>query len=248
MNNYYVAKSYAELPREGEVYIVDKKLYVNVRLKSGKIKTVRAYTEKEYNKLYAVSRSNESVVQNKETALNSQKNALGFVNGYITIFRKNGMDEDNSYFRRSPARYARWWGWYIVSSEPLPDDLPEDAEPVILKWEMVGNPNGTLKPDAEVESIVGNLLNSYQFNVSIGQRLELEVTVDKNIPIDTKYGHSTFHRFLDSEGNIYIWTTKSKSWSVGMTRHIRGTVKETKFYQGEPQIVLSCCLEIKKES
>ena len=47
-----VAKSYQDLETVGDVFISSGKQYVNVKLKSGKIKSVRYYTEAEYYKMY----------------------------------------------------------------------------------------------------------------------------------------------------------------------------------------------------
>lgn len=240
-----VARSYQQLEQIGEPYISNGKQYVNLRFKNGNVKPARWYTDSEYKKLYGES----AVSSSTDPYYKPQKDVLGFVNGYITIFRKDGMNEENEYFKLGKAfRYCRWWGWYVCSNEALPEDLPADAEPVVLKWELVGNPNGELKPDAEVECAIGNFLYpsaEHEFNVSIGQRIELTVTIEKNIPLENNYGVSNLHRMIDADGNIYIWITSAKNWAADTVHHIRGTVKDTKEYKGEPQIVLTRCMEVK---
>ena len=47
-----VAKSYQELEIVGDVFVSSGRQYVNVKLKSGKTKTVRWYTDSEYRKMY----------------------------------------------------------------------------------------------------------------------------------------------------------------------------------------------------
>lgn len=241
-----VARSYQSLEQVGEPYISNGKQYVNLRFKNGNVKPARWYSDSEYKKLYgelAVSGSTDPYHK-------PQKDVLGFVNGYITIFRKDGMNEENEYFKLGKMfRYCRWWGWYVCSNEALPEDLPADAEPVVLNWEIVGNPNGKLKPEAEVERAVGNLLyppTEHEFNVSIGQRIELTLTVEKNIPLENNYGVSNLYRMLDANGNVYIWITGVKNWAVDTVHHIRGTIKDTKEYKGEPQIILKNCREVIK--
>lgn len=241
-----VAKSYQDLEIIGDVFVSSGRQYVNVKLKSGKTKTVRWYSDKEYAKMYPEA---PAVSHSTDPYYKPQKDVLGFVNGYITIFRGDGMNEENEYFKMGKMfRYCRWWGWYVCSNEALPEDLPAEADPVVLKWEIVGNPDGKLRPDAEVERAVGNLLYppvAHEFNVSIGQRIELTVTVEKNIPLENNYGVSHLHRMITEDGNIYVWTTAAKNWSVGSEHHIRGTIKDLRDYKGEPQIILTRCIEVK---
>ena len=76
--NIFVAKSYQKLPQIGEAYIAaNNKLYINIQMSSGKIKTVRAYTEAEYAKMYG-EKVNEPLSEFK-----CQKKILGFENGYL---------------------------------------------------------------------------------------------------------------------------------------------------------------------
>ena len=86
----------------------------------------------------------------------NQDKALGFNKGYITIFK--GENED--WFEKSIARYARFWGWYIPSTEEIPKDLPDDLIPITLNWDLVGI-GDRLKPEKEVEKIIKELKNNY---------------------------------------------------------------------------------------
>lgn len=244
MSQFFVAKSYENWFKMGEAFISNNKYYFNVKSPQGKVKTVRAYNSKEYKKLYGTQ------INKIDKYYKTQKEILGFTKGFVWIFKPEiGMDENNEYFRKSTARYHRIYGWYFISDEVLPEDLPADAEPVVLNWELVGNPNGKLKPEAEVEYAVGNLLyppTEHEFNVSIGQRIELTLTVEKNILLENNYGVSNLHRMLDANGNVYIWITGAKNWAIDTVHHIRGTVKDTKEYKGEPQIILKNCREVIK--
>lgn len=61
------------------------------------------------------------------------KKLLGFDKDYITVFK--GITKQNrEYFARSNARYAWFFGWYVVSTEELPP-LPEGVEPMRLYWD-----------------------------------------------------------------------------------------------------------------
>ena len=55
---------------------------------------------------------------------------------------------------RAIARYTRWWGWYIISTEEVPADLPEGITPIQLPWELVGQEDGNLKPEHLVKEAV----------------------------------------------------------------------------------------------
>ena len=236
-----VAKSYQNLEIIGDVFTSSGRQYVNVKLKSGKIKTVRWYSESEYNKMYpAVSAS-------PDREFGPQKIALGFSKGYITIF-KGDTYSNLDWFRLSIARYARWWGWYIASTDEIPADLPEGLVPVQITWEQVGQEDGYLKPDHLVKEAVESIIyepSTSEFVGSIGERINIEVIVKKNIELDGKYGRSQMHIMGDAEGNSYVWTTSAKNWAVGTTRHIRGTVKDHRVYRNEKQTVLNRCSEVK---
>lgn len=239
-----VAKSYQGLEVVGDVFTSSGKQYVNVRLKSGKIKSVRHYTEAEYKKLYP-----DAVIAAPRSAdpyYKPQRDVLGFEKGYITIF-KGDAEEENEWFRASTARYAKWWGWYFVSTDEVPSDLPQGVRPVRLDWASVGTENGTLKNDTEVIKAVESILYAEsvsQYVGSIGERLELYLTVEKTFKIDGNYP-STLHVFHDDCGNLYTWLTSAKTWAVGTEHHIRGTVKNHSVYKGEKRTELTRCAEVK---
>ena len=80
---------------------------------------------------------------------------LGFDNGYITIFKGNIVPHAD-WFSLSNARYHNTWGWYIVSTEEVPADLPKGIEPIILSWEDVSE-NGVLRSQSDIKKIVTKL-------------------------------------------------------------------------------------------
>ena len=136
-----VAKSYQKLKiLSDQPYIKPNgKMYVKVLMKGGSDREVRWYTSDEYSKMYP----GESV---EPEWFGNQKNSLGFQEGYITIFKGN-QEEHEDWFNRSIARYCRHWGWYVVSEDTIPFDLPANLEPIELKWEMVGNGNALKKEE-----------------------------------------------------------------------------------------------------
>lgn len=238
-----VAKSYQELEIVGDVFVSSGRQYVNVRLKSGKLKTVRVYSEAEYRKMYpeviAVDRS-------ADLYRKPQKEVLGFAKGYITIFKGDTYAEVD-WFRASIARYARWWGWYIISTEEIPNDLPDGLEPIQLPWDIVGNDDGKLKPESIVQKAVEAIIydaGTSEFVGEIGERVELTLTVTRAIEIENNYGHSMMHIMEDDCGNVYVWTTAAKSWPEGTVKNVRGTIKDHRTYKNTKQTVLKNCREI----
>lgn len=240
-----VAKSYQSLEIVGDVFVSSGRQYVNVKMKSGALKTVRWYSDAEYRKMYPEA---PAVDRSADPYYKPQKEVLGFTKGYITIFKGDTYSEIE-WFRASIARYARWWGWYIISTEEVPADLPEGIEPVQLPWELVGQEDGKLKPEHLVKEAVESIIydsSDSEYQGTLGERLDLYLTVERTIELDGNYGRSTMHLMRDDCGNLYVWTTASKSWVVGSEHHIRGTVKDHRTYRNEKQTVLTRCIEVSK--
>lgn len=236
-----VAKSYIGLPQTCEPYMADNnRWYVRVVLKSGKEKEVRWYTDIEFEKMYPET----SVITEPSKDVDAAKNRLGFQEGYITIFRGD-QETNNDWFKLSNARWARYWGWYVVSTEEIPEQLPFGIEPVKLYWKDIIGPTGEMKPEDKLKEIVDVLLygeSDSQFIGSIGERLELVVNVAKAISFDGAYGKTTMHIMHDDCGNEYVWTTGSKTLTVDNIYHIRGTVKDHRVYKGTNQTILTRCM------
>ena len=133
-----VAKSYQGLPVVEEPYVKSGKTYCKVKTKSGSVKEVRTYTQKEYDKMYPAP----------PAKWKPQREILGFgEDGYIIIF--NGAGPHEEFFEQSISRYHRVWGWYIPSNETVPV-LPDGVTAVMLPWERVGGDNGELYAEADV--------------------------------------------------------------------------------------------------
>ena len=236
-----VAKSFQNLEQTCEPFVSKGRWYVRVRTNKGIEKTVRWYSDAEYARMYPNEPEAEEFKRIKP-----QKEVLGFTNGYITIFKGNTYEEKD-YFKLSSARYSRLWGWYFISTEELPKDIPEDVEPITLPWEMVGNSDESLKNESEVIEAVESLIydpGTSEFQGEIGERLELILTVEKAIELEGYYGRSTMHIMNDYDGNCYVWTTSAKHWEPETEHHIKGTVKEHKIYKGTKQTVLIRCREL----
>ena len=234
-----VAKSFQSLEIVDEPYTLKGRQYVHVRTKTGSLRQVRWYSDYEYRKMYP-----EDAAANT-TVYKTQKEVLGFEKGYITIFRGNTY-EDKEYFKFNSARYHKFWGWYFISTDELPDDIPEDVEPIRLDWELVGNEDGKLKPDSEVVKAVESLIyepDESEFQGEVGEKIHTFVTVEKNIQLDGYYGPSNMHIMRDDDGNCFVWTTTAKNWPVGSEHSIIGTIKALSTYKGTKQTVLTRCRE-----
>lgn len=237
-----VAKSFQALKQLGEPFLENQKMYVNVQNeKTGTVRKVRWYTEAEYAKMYGEK------VDKPVNEFKNQKQVLGFEHGYVTIF-KGDTYANLEWFQKSIARYCKWWGWYIVSTEAVPFDLPVGLEPIQLPWELVGEEEGYLKSDTEVKAAVNSILydkGNSTFQGMVGARLELELEVIAAHKKDGYYGEQTIHYMVDKCGNQYLWATTSKSWEVGDKRHIKGTVKDHKVIKNVDTTVLTRCTLVK---
>lgn len=127
-----VAKSYQNLPVVREPYSESGKLYCDVKMKSGSVKKVRVYSQKEYDKMYPAP----------PVKWKSQKEMLGFgEDEYILVF--NNKPEFEKFYEEGPFRYHRVFGWYLPSNETVPI-LPKGCYPLVLRWDVVGGADGEL--------------------------------------------------------------------------------------------------------
>ena len=236
-----VAKSFQSMKQMGEPYPVGNKMYVKVlNEKTGTERQVRWYTDAEYVKMYPEE------VKTVAKKYGNLKEALGFTNGYITIFKGDTYSQLD-WFRLSNARYHRQWGWYVVSTEEVPEDLPEGITPIKLMWESISINDESLKPEDTIKSAIDSLLyeeSSSEYVGTIGERLTLTLTVTAARSISGYYGHSMAHTMEDEDGNIFVWITGAKNWPVGSVKTIKGTVKEHKEFRNVKQTVLTRCTEV----
>ena len=242
-----VAKSFQNFIMLSDPFQKNGKMYINVRNpKSGNERTVRWYTDTEYYKMYPEEREVAAATfEDRTTETRTQREVLGFgETGYITIFTHTRIDED--YFSASPARYAYLWGWYLPNDMEIPDDLPESATPHPLPWEVVGQPNGKLKSDAEVQAAIEKIIYPPSYSTyqgEIGERLTLDVVVVENTPLENAFERYNIIVMEDADGNRYLWSTSAKNWPVDYITTIRGTVKEYKQWHGAETTVLTRCQE-----
>ena len=238
-NKIYVAKSYQNLPFASEEYTINGKSYIKVMTKNGP-KQVRTYTEKEY------ARFNPPV--KIVNPAKSRREVLGFgEEGYIWIFKGNTPNstyENLDFFRASPCRYARAWGWYLPSDMEMPSPLPVDITPIKLFWEDVSLDDKLIDENDIIKVVDGMLYDKgkSKFVGKIGDKIEADVTCSRMSVNSSAYGDSYFYVFIEDETeNIFIWSTTAKVLEEGTHYHIKGTIKGYNTYKGNEQTTLTRC-------
>ena len=239
-----VAKTYQKYKIVGEPYTVGGRMYVKID-RDGKEQQVRWYSDAEYDRMYPGERAAND--HSKDPFWKSQKEVLGFKEGFIWIFTGNTF-EHKDWFKENGATYRKWWGWSFPGKEDLGLELPDGVEAVKLMWDTVKKDDENLLPEDQVVAVVETL--TYEPSVSefvgeIGDKLDLEVSLVKKVNFEGGYyGPTTMYVFEDSCENVFVWTTSvNKDWEAGQMIHLLGTVKDHKIYKNVKQTVLTRCRE-----
>lgn len=220
-----VAPSFQNLERLSEPFEENGKEYILVKTKSGTTRKVRWY-EEPMKKIRPV------------------KEVLGFTKGYITIF-KGDTYSLLEWFQESTARYHKFWGWYFISEEELPE-IPAGVTPIQLKWEDVAFADeDQLRPESQIKEHIDSLMydpSPSKWQGEVGNRITRYLTVTKVTELpDGYYGPSTFYLFEDEAENEYTWTTAARKLDLGETYEVVGTIKALQKYKGKEQTVLTRC-------
>lgn len=139
-----VAKSFQQYPVIEGPYTKNNKQYVIIATKTNPRKEVRWYSETEYLKLYPPK---------LEELKFDAKKAFGFDKGILTVF--TGGEDDpavEEIFKKSSARYATFFGWYVIAGDPIPE-LPKYVHKIPVSWEDVSH-NDIFLPAEKVKTIV----------------------------------------------------------------------------------------------
>ena len=235
-----VAKSYKDCTQVSEWYSKNGKRYIDIEMPNGTRKSVRWYTDSEYARLYK-----EPVPVVKT----DYRKILGFGDaGYITIYygdTYNNLD----WFRNEPnCRYHKIFGWYTISTEEVPAELPEGVQYGKIRYEDVINESGNLDETMARRAVeaITYVPSTSEFVGEIGQRTIFELTVKRTVEVWGSFGMSTMHIMEDSDGNEFIWTTASKSLEKGCTYKMKGTIKDHRIYKNVQQTILTRCSIIEK--
>ena len=62
---------------------------------------------------------------------------MGFDKGYITVLINADIDKHAEWLAAAKARYHKQWGWYIISTEAIPENHPEEITIKKLLWEEI---------------------------------------------------------------------------------------------------------------
>lgn len=231
-----VALSYQKCAILTDPFTKNGRKYVIIETAFGGQKQVRWYDDWEWNKLHP------------ELAIKPDyKHSLGFDEGYITIYYGETYPNLDWFKAKDECRYNKKWGWYTVSTETVPTDIPEGVLTAKILWDTISRDGETVD-----DALVDNFMNYLKYGESksqyvgeLGERLDLELTIDKVIPVEGYYGTNSMHIMHDKDENVYVWTTSAKTLTSGLTYHMRGTVKDHRQYRGVNQTILTRCSVIK---
>ena len=214
---------------------------------------VRWYTDKQREALdrAAEKRQAAAKVKQEERRIKfAARNAFGFgEQGFITlIWGDNTVIKDwRDTLPIHTVLYNNVFGWYIPSEKTV-DTIPENVESKRLNWVDIKDETDVEDLSMKDHAIVRKYVEEYKYGVSKSEYqgekdewLERDVTIKKNIPLDTRYGSSNMHIMEDADGNVYVWTTASKSIEENSTIHIKMKVKEHKEYDGVKQTIVYYC-------
>lgn len=177
-------------------------------------------------------------------ALNIKK-TLGFEKGAITLFKGNTYSHLD-WFRQSVAKYRKYCGWYIPSTEELPTDIPEDLKTVVLKWEDISANGKDLLPDHIIKEVIDELLydeSDSEWVGEIGERKNWWLLVKSIKELNTFYGRSIMYSFEDEDGNQLVWFCSGVGIDVEEDEwyEIIGTVSKHQKYRNVKQTTLNRC-------
>lgn len=171
-----VAPSFQSFDIISEVFVKGAKNYIKVRNpKTGTERDVRWYSESEFAKAYgkkietAAKEPGDGIDAAWEFYWSEEgheglKHARGFDNGPILVLRNVRTRGDEAWCERSIARYAVGIGWHIVSTDTVPDDIPEHFKMVLLGWnEFRDGDDRHSKRPSQLADIIAKKVREKQF-------------------------------------------------------------------------------------
>lgn len=127
-----VAPSFQNFTKMSEPFNKNGKMYIDVKNENtGTIRTVRWYTEAEYQRAYG-----KKIGGTEDKGSDRIKHYCGFDNGPIIAIRGN-EDKDEEWLRASTAHYMLGTRWFFSSTDELPMDAPSHFKYIIIHWDEV---------------------------------------------------------------------------------------------------------------
>lgn len=76
----------------------------------------------------------------------------------------------------------------------------------------------------------------------VGEKLQTELTFANVYSYETQYGVTNIYKFLDNEGNVFIWKSSTyQELTQGNAYQLKGTIKDHSEYGNVKQTVLTRC-------
>ena len=82
--------------------------------------------------------------------------------------------------------------------------------------------------------------NSNEYLGTVGDKIELGVTVEKVLKFEGYYGTTCMNILTDEQGNTLVWST-GRALEEGKEYKLKGAIKEHKEYKGTKQTILTRC-------
>ena len=229
-----VAKSYERYPIVSDVFLKEGRKYVKVRETCGRCGgsgiwawgpyggtcfacqgagyrtlEVRWYTDKERaaQDRQAEKRAEARVQRQLERdAYNAGPEANGFIDGFVIAVLGNTYEIKDE-LKEAGAKYTRGIGWHFANTADVPAKYADRTR--MIMWEDASI-DGKIKSVEELERLVAvaSPLEDSQHVYMVGSRVrDLSLKVYK---VWEGPGY-TMHTLTDSDNNVYMWTTSSRT-------------------------------------
>lgn len=204
----------------------------------------RAELDKQRDKRFAkeladrVRKSNERVMK-----------AYGF-DTTDTIYAVLGNTyEIKEQIKSAGGKFNQLYGWYFLEDT-------DEFDTVAIHMSDILKDNGLNEPFKTYEAVDGvyDVIKEIKKNAtptpesnsqwlhSVGDKVNVKVYFANYFGFDTQFGTMFIYRFVDDNGNVYVWKTSNyEADMVEKTVMLKGTVKENNEYKGEKQTVLTRC-------
>ena len=140
-----VAPSFKNFERLSEPFLENNKWYIVVKHPTtGNSRKIRWYSEPEFMKIYG-----NKLAKEEKDGIANLKIIRGFEKGPIAAIRNIKNETDEKWCEQSIARYAVGIGWHFVSTDTIPDDIPQHFKLVPISWDDFkdGDETHMKKPD-----------------------------------------------------------------------------------------------------